>query len=55
MYKYDVLMNKYRLQIMFMEYVCLIDAIPKVWHELLKVNFVSKYIVLQLGLKKIHI
>ena len=30
LYKYDKLMNQYRLQIRFMDYVCLIDAIPKV-------------------------
>ena len=29
LYKYDELMNMYRLQIRFMDYVSLIEAIPK--------------------------
>ena len=45
--KYDELMNKYRLQIRFMDYVCMyvcmIDSIPKVWKDLLKEYPVSKY------------
>ena len=36
LYKYDELMNKYRLQIRFMDYACLIDAIPKVGKDFIK-------------------
>ena len=36
-------MNTYRLQIRFMHDICLIDVMPKVWKQLLKVHYVSKY------------
>ena len=36
LYKYDELMNKYGGHIRLIDYVCLIDALPKVWTELLK-------------------
>ena len=36
-------MNKYRLQIRFIDYACLIDAIPTVQKDLLKEQPVSKY------------
>ena len=43
LYMYDELMNMDRLQIRVMDYACLIDAIPKVWKDLLKEHPVSKY------------
>ena len=43
LYKYVEHLNKYRLQISFMDCVCLFDAIPKGWKELLKEHPVSKY------------
>ena len=43
LYKYDELMNKYRLQIRFMDYACLINGILRMWKELLKEHPVSKY------------